>query len=133
MSEKEDNTLNTAKQQIILDAIREGNSLAHACEEANISRHQVYRLRKKDPDFERQYNEALQSQNDIVEDALLESAKDGKVTAQMFWLTNRAPQRWKNKKEMKHNGDVNLTLKDIIEQCEEEKEGKEKIPEQDQD
>jgi hypothetical protein len=30
-----------------------------------------------------------------VEEALFESAVSGNVTAQIFWLCNRAPERWK--------------------------------------
>jgi len=34
-----------------------------------------------------------------VENALLKNALDGNVTAQIYWLNNRKPKQWKNKRE----------------------------------
>ena len=34
-----------------------------------------------------------------VENALLKNALDGNITAQIFWLKNRKPDKWKDKRE----------------------------------
>lgn len=39
-----------------------------------------------------------------VENALLQSALDGNVTAQIFWLKNRKPTQWKDKQETEITG-----------------------------
>lgn len=36
-----------------------------------------------------------------VENALLKTAKEGNVTAQIFWLKNRRPDKWREKQEAK--------------------------------
>ena len=35
-----------------------------------------------------------------VENALLQSALDGNTTAQIFWLKNRRPQQWRDKRDV---------------------------------
>ena len=37
------------------------------------------------------------------------------TTAAIFWLKNRQPQRWRDKVEMEHGGDLGKTLADLIE------------------
>lgn len=39
-----------------------------------------------------------------VENALLQSALEGNVTAQIFWLKNRKPHQWKDKRETEVTG-----------------------------
>lgn len=41
-----------------------------------------------------------------VENALLKSALSGNVTAQIFWLKNRRPDKWREKQEVKVNTEV---------------------------
>lgn len=38
-----------------------------------------------------------------VENALFRSALEGNVTAQIFWLKNRKPDKWRDKQEQKVN------------------------------
>lgn len=44
---------------------------------------------------------ALKTSKEIVdyevENALLQAAKDGNTTAQIFWLKNRKPEKWRDK------------------------------------
>lgn len=40
-----------------------------------------------------------------VENALLKSALSGNVTAQIYWLNNRKPRQWKNRRESDQNSD----------------------------
>lgn len=43
----------------------------------------------------------------IVEDALLKAASEGNTTAMIFWLTNRAPDRWADKRAVVNNTILN--------------------------
>nr|WP_278186305.1 terminase small subunit [Lactococcus garvieae] len=45
-----------------------------------------------------------------VENALLQSALDGNVTAQIFWLKNRKPTQWKDKQETEISGEVGTKI-----------------------
>lgn len=62
------------------------------------------------------FNEALKRGKEVVdyevENALLESAKAGNVTAQIFWLKNRRKDRWRDKPPEEKNADG--VLADLI-------------------
>lgn len=51
----------------------------------------------------REICEALKKGKEVVdyrvENALLQSALDGNITAQIFWLKNRRPEKWRDKPE----------------------------------
>ncbi len=57
----------------------------------------LYEWEKKYPEI----SETLKRGQDVVdysvENALLESAINGNVTAQIFWLKNRRPDKWRDK------------------------------------
>lgn len=44
-----------------------------------------------------------------VENALLKNALNGNVTAQIYWLNNRKPKQWKNKRENTESNNDELT------------------------
>lgn len=46
-----------------------------------------------------------------VENALLESALKGNITAQIFWLKNRRPERWRDKPKDNENKDDEASTK----------------------
>ena len=41
-----------------------------------------------------------------ISNALMTSARDGNVTAQIFYLKNRAPDQWADRQEVNHNLDL---------------------------
>lgn len=57
-----------------------------------------------------------------VENALLKNALGGNTTAQIFWLKNRRPDKWKDKRDIdvKDNG---TSLAEVIQKAYEQKEG----------
>lgn len=63
----------------------------------NISRSTLNEWKKK-------YSDTLKKGKEIVdyevENALLQSALKGNVTAQIFWLKNRKPNEWREKREV---------------------------------
>ena len=46
----------------------------------------------------------------IVTNALMESAKTGNVTAQIFYLKNRAPDEWKDRKDVQIDHEMRSTV-----------------------
>lgn len=65
-------------------------------------------------------NEALKKGKEVVdievENALLKSALEGNITAQIFWLKNRKPNRWREKQSIEHTGEASTKLSDIFKQ-----------------
>lgn len=68
----------------------------------NIGIHKAtfYEWRNKYPEF----NDALKRSKEVadyeVENALFKKAKMGDTTAQIFWLKNRRPEKWRDKTDM---------------------------------
>lgn len=59
-----------------------------------------------------EFSETLKKGKEIVdyevENALLKSALSGNVTAQIYWLNNRKPRQWRNKRNDEENSSENL-------------------------
>jgi len=49
-----------------------------------------------------------------VENALLKKALSGDVTAMIFWLKNRRPDKWRDRHEMRMEGAVPVTIIDDV-------------------
>ena len=45
-----------------------------------------------------------------VSNALFQSAKGGNITAQIFYLKNRSPEDWKDRRETELSGEVSIPL-----------------------
>lgn len=50
-----------------------------------------------------------------VENALLKKALDGDTTAQIFWLKNRRPDKWRDKPEVPGDSDGLKRAKELLE------------------
>ena len=59
-----------------------------------------------------EFSETLKKGKEVVdyevENALLKSALSGNVTAQIYWLNNRKPRQWRNKRNDEENSSENL-------------------------
>jgi len=87
------------KKEAFLESLEGGVSISDACKAANISRNTIWEWRKKLKRFDNKVNSIIDSRTQSVEDALFSSAVKGNVAAQIFWLKNRAKDRWKDKFE----------------------------------
>lgn len=62
-------------------------------------------------------NEALKKTKEVVdrmvENALCKKAMEGDTTAQIFWLKNRRPNDWRDKRETQLSGNVDTAPKEI--------------------
>lgn len=73
--------------------------------EIGITRKTLYNWRKKSKTIENAVNIGKASVDQKVENALLQSALSGNVTAMIFWLKNRKPDKWRERQTQ----DINIT------------------------
>lgn len=45
-----------------------------------------------------------------IENALFKAAKEGNITAQIFWLKNRKIKEWRDKQEVEHSGGIDIKI-----------------------
>lgn len=87
-------------------------SVREACRRSGISVPTYVRYRDKFPELDERIEQAVKAQEDArvkaVEDAMFREAIEGETTGaeRIFWLKNRAPERWSDKKELEHSGAI---------------------------
>jgi transposase len=86
------------KLEVIKGWARDGLVNEQIASNIGISTGTLYEYKKRYPKF----NEALKKGKEVidyeVENALLKKALSGDVTAQIFWLKNRRPNQWRDKR-----------------------------------
>lgn len=80
----------------IIEALINGHTISSACELLRISRMTEYRHRQQKKSYRERIDSALETRNELVEDALFNTALSGNVNAQRFFLINRGRPRWKS-------------------------------------
>lgn len=94
---------------------REGLSDEQIANNCKISRSTLNEWKKKYPDI----SDTLKKNKDIVdyevENALLNEALSGNVTAIIYWLNNRKSNQWRNKQD-KNNNDSLAKLDKLLEE-----------------
>ena len=101
--------------------IESGISCAALARELGISLSTLNRCRKQHPEFGELFSDAESARDDLVEEALLRRAtgyesSDGKeippdVRAAVFWLKNRRPENWQDRREIALSEPVKIELK----------------------
>ena len=101
--------------------IESGISCAALARELGISLSTLNRCRKQHPEFGELFADAESARDDLVEEALLRRAtgyenSDGKeippdVRAAVFWLKNRRPEDWQDRREIALTEPVKIELK----------------------
>ncbi len=79
---------------------RDGLSDVQIASNMNISRSTLNKWKKKYSDISDTLKKGKEIVDYEVENALLQSALKGNVTAQIFWLKNRKPNEWREKREV---------------------------------
>ena len=99
--EAKNSTISTRNQQkrAFLQSLKSGVTIKDASDAAGIDRTTVWLWRKKWKGFNNKIFSIIDSRTQTVEDALYGSALSGNVAAQIFWLKNRAKDRWKDRFE----------------------------------
>ncbi len=105
----------------VLASLMGGSTLEAACGAARVHVSTFRRWRNEDEELDQDAEVAIQSTIQSVESALLKKAlgtDSGHVTAAIFYLCNRAPDRWQhvNRVINEHTGNVGVTLKGLMEQ-----------------
>jgi len=82
-------------KELILDQLRKTPVVEISCSKLGIGRTTYYRMREQDPEFAKKADEALSDGMkfvcDVAESQLLNSIREGNLTAIIFWLKNRHP------------------------------------------
>lgn len=70
-----------------------------------INKATLYDWKNKYPDISNALKKGKEVVDIQVENALLKNALSGNITAQIFWLKNRRPNKWREKREVEVNSD----------------------------
>lgn len=97
------------KKEFYMAVYKSKAANASATSEAlNISRRTWAEWRKKYPDFNEACEDVEAGLIDFAESQLLKNIKDGKETSLIFFLKNKAPDRWFDRKEFDFTGSMTL-------------------------
>ena len=109
------------KLEHIRHLLAEGFSAGALAKELGVSLSTLNRYRKQHPEFGELFLEADHAADDRVEAALLKRAtgyenQDGKeippdVRAAVFWLKNRRPESWQDRRSLRLTEPVAITFK----------------------
>ena len=88
---------------------RDGFTNEQIAEKLGINPDTLYQYQKKYPEFSETLKRGKEIVDYQVENALLKNALDGNVTAQIYWLNNRKPKQWKNKRESIEKNNEEIT------------------------
>ena len=109
----------------IADWCRNGATEEEMAARLGISRYSFIEYKKQFSDFSDILKKTKDFVDGQVENALLQSALAGNTTAQIFWLKNRRPDKWRDKMEVKtETADkpvINFTFKECTEGAEDGK------------
>jgi len=94
------------KIHIILEALKVGNGFRNACKMAGIDASTFWLWRKKNRRLDSIVLAITDSRIQFVEDAVFKAACEGNMTAMIFFLTNRAPGRWADRRALVNNTNV---------------------------
>ena len=75
---------------------RDGYTDAELAREMGIARNTLFKWRKKFPKLDKTLKSSKEIPDRKVEETLYDKALDGDITAIIFWLKNRNPERWRN-------------------------------------
>ena len=107
-------SLKKKKIESVLASLETGTSFIKACKAAEVNQATFWKWRQKSKRLDNKVLEILNSRTQTVEDALFSNAVKGNVTAQIFWLKNRACDRWKDRYEQQLGGEVKLKPLTVI-------------------
>jgi hypothetical protein len=92
-----------SKKELFLGAVAEGKSIAASARIAGIARSIVYDWRATDPEFAKEWADAVETGTDALEDLARKQAKVTPVMT-MFLLKARRPEIYKERVYNEHTG-----------------------------
>ena len=81
---------------------RDGMTEQQIARSLRIDRSTLYRWKTEHPELAAALRKGKETVDYQVESALLQTALSGNTTAQLFWLRNRRPDKWKDKPDAKN-------------------------------
>ena len=85
---------------------RDGLTDEQIADNMGVSRSTLNEWKKKYPDISDTLKRGKEVVDIEVENALYRAALDGNITAIIFWLKNRQPQKWRDKQQVKMSGEL---------------------------
>lgn len=82
-------------QKAFLAALEQNGSVTASAEAAHMGRSMVYKHKRTDPEFSRQWDEAIEQAADTLEDEARRRAFAGSDVLLMFLLKGIRPQKWR--------------------------------------
>ena len=79
---------------------RDGLTNEQIAENLNIGKTTFYKMLKEYPELFEHLKKGKEVVDYEVENALLKNALEGNITAQIYWLKNRRPKKWRDKIEV---------------------------------
>lgn len=113
MKNPSNSSLKKKRIESVLKSLASGASFLKACKAADIDQSTFWLWRQADEELNKQVLQVLDSRTQTVEDALFSTGVKGNVIAQIFWLKNRAKDRWKDKQEYEHSGVIGYKLLNV--------------------
>lgn len=96
--------------------MKQGYSLTAAAPKLGVHRDTIYAWREKYPEFSDSLKHAMGLRVFKLETDLLAAPDGPTVTSRIFALKNAAPDEWKDKHELEHNGDQENPIRILAEQ-----------------
>ena len=90
----------------VLRALAKGSAISFACKHADLGVTTFWNIRQKAPRIEALAQRLIQSRIQTVEDCLFQACIDKNVSAIIFFLTNRAGDRWADRRALVNNTNV---------------------------
>jgi len=100
--EKENKSVEVRKKKFLEVFRKELCNISATCEKLKISRDTYYKWLKKDKKFKKSIEEVKDLMINEAETQLLKNIKMGKETSLIFFLVNRAPDRWRSINKVEH-------------------------------
>lgn len=99
------------KLQLLEEWSTQGLYIKDIAAKMGVSVSTAYDWMNKNPEIAAAIKKGRDKSIDMVENALFKSAINGNVTAMIFYLKNRAPERYKDRVDNNINTDVDIKLK----------------------
>lgn len=105
------------KGNLILGWSRDGLSYEQIAQNMGISLNSLKLWRKKYPALDAILRQGKEVSDYAVENALYKKAINGDVTAQIFWLKNRRPERWRDRPQASANSNQTMLMEALLNCC----------------
>ncbi len=92
----------------VADWVRNGASDTEIAERLGIGKSAFYEYKREFSEFSDTLKNTRAAVDGKVENALLQNALNGNTAAQIFWLKNRRPTKWRDKPSEEFNNDMDI-------------------------